>query len=132
MPTPGLFVVFSKPTSDDPEVVEAFNTWYDNHHVPESLLLPGFVKGRRFKLAEKQLLPGKATAPGFDYVAIYELDDIDKVPDAQALMPKLAEVSTAPEYFSPALDLDSVRAFIFEQIADIDQPALLPEGVEFP
>jgi hypothetical protein len=127
----GLFVVFSKPTSDDPEVVEAFNEWYDNHHVPDSLLLPGFVKGRRFKLAETQLLPSKATAPGFDYVAIYELDDIDKVPDAQALLPKLAEVSTAPEYFSPALDLDSVRAFIFEQIADIDEPTPLPEGVEF-
>ena len=132
MSTPGLFVVFSKPTSDDPEVVEAFNDWYDNHHVPESLLLPGFVKCRRFKLAEKQLLPGKATDPGFDYVAIYELDDIDKVPDAQALLPKLAKVSTAPEYFSPALDRDSIRSFIFEQIADIDEPAPLPEGIEFP
>jgi hypothetical protein len=93
--------------------------------------MPGFVRGRRYKLAEHQLLPSKATAPGFDYVAIYEIDDIDRVPEARALLPKLAEVSTAPEYFSPALDLDSVKAFIFEEIADITKPTPLPDGVEF-
>ncbi len=127
----GLFVVFSKPTSDEPEVVAAYDKWYDEHHIPDSLLLPGFVRGRRYKLAETQLLPGKATAPGFDYVTIYELEDVDRVPDAQALLPKLAEVTTAPEYFSPALDLDSVKAFIFEELSDIDEPTPLPEGVEF-
>jgi hypothetical protein len=126
----GLFVVFSKPTSDDPEVVAAYDEWYDNHHVRDSLLLPGFIRGRRYKLSETQLLPPMATAPGFDYVAIYEIDDLEKVPDAQALLPKLAEVSTAPEYFSPALDRSSVKAFIFEEIADISEPTELPDGVE--
>jgi len=131
MPRKGIFVVLSRPTSDAAEDVAAYNRWYDEHHVPDSLLLPGFVKGRRFKLAEEQLLPGKATDPGFDYVAIYEIDDLDRVPDARTLLPKLAEVSTAPELFSPALDAASVRAFVFEQIADIEEPTPLADGVVF-
>jgi hypothetical protein len=128
MPRKGLFVVFSRPASDDPEVVAAYNKWYDENHIPDSLLMPGFVRGRRYKLADVQLLPGKSTAEGFDYVSIYELDDIDKVPEAQALLPKLAQISV--EFLSPALDSDSVRAFIFEQLSDITEPTVLPDGVE--
>jgi hypothetical protein len=127
VPRKGLYLVFSRPVSDDPEVVAAYERWYDEVHVAEALLLPGFVRGRHCRLAELQLLPGKATAPGFDYVTVYEVDDIDKIPEAQALLPKLAEVST--ELFSPAMDRDSVRSFVFEQLSDITEPAVLPEGV---
>jgi hypothetical protein len=123
----GIFMVISRPRS--PEEEATYNTWYDEHHVPDSLLLPGFVKGRRFKLADTQLLPGRATEPGFDYVAIYELDDIDLVPDAQALLPKVAEISG--EFMSAAMDPDSVKAFIYEQIFETTEPTPLPEGVEF-
>jgi hypothetical protein len=128
MPRKGIFLVLSRPNS--PEEEEAYNTWYNEHHVPDSLLMPGFVKGRRFKLADQQLLPSKATDPGFDYVALYDIDDIDLVPQAQKLLPRLAEISA--EFMSPAMDPASVRAFIFEQILETDQPTELPEGVDFP
>jgi hypothetical protein len=128
MPRKGIFLVLSRPQSELPDVVAAYNKWYDEHHVPDSLLLPGFIKGRRFKLADEHLLPGKATDPGFEYLAIYEIDDIDLVPDARTVLPKLAEIST--EFLSPALDGDSVRAFIFEQIAEIDEATPVPEGVD--
>ncbi len=46
MARPGIFLVLSRPTS--PEQEDEFNRWYDEHHVPDALLLPGFVSGRRF------------------------------------------------------------------------------------
>jgi hypothetical protein len=122
----GIFLALSRPQSAEDDA--AYNKWYDEHHVPDSLLMPGFVKGRRFKLATEQLLPHRATDPGFEYVTIYELDDIDRVPDAREMLPKLAEISA--EWRSPGLDNDSVRAFIFELISDIDEPTAVPEGVD--
>lgn len=123
----GIFMALSRPTT--PEQEAEYNEWYDNHHVPDTLLLPGFVRGRRFKLADNQLLPLRPTEPGFDYVVIYEVTDIDKIPDAQALMPKLAEVSGADPFISPAIDSENMRAFVFEQILDCDEPTELPEGM---
>jgi hypothetical protein len=128
VPRKGVFLVLSRPSSETPEGVAAYNAWYDEHHVPDSLLLPGFVKARRFKLAGEQLLPGKATDAGFDYVALYEVDDIDRIPEARALMPKLAQAF--PQFFSPAIDSATMRAFVFEQIAEIDEPNPLPDGVD--
>lgn len=126
MPRKGIFLALSRPKS--PEDDAAYNKWYDEHHVPDSLLMPGFVKGRRFKLATEQLLPHRATDSGFEYVTIYELDDIDRVPEARDMLPELAEFSA--EWRSPGIDHDSVRAFIFELISDIDEPTAVPEGVE--
>jgi len=130
MSRPGLFVVFSKPTATDPDTLAAYHRWYDEVHGRDSLLLPGFVSGRRFKLADEQLLPAKAAGEGFDFLAIYELDDVTKVPEARALMPALAGVSS--EFASPAMDFASVKAFIFEQISSITEPTELPPGVTFP
>jgi hypothetical protein len=122
----GIFLALSRPKS--PEDDAAYNKWYDEHHVPDSLLMPGFVKGRRFKLATEQLLPHRATDPGFEYVTIYELDNIDQVPEARELLPRLEEIST--EWRSPGLDPDSVRAFIFEQVSEVTEPTPIPEGVD--
>ncbi|BBY38028.1 hypothetical protein MMAN_21620 [Mycobacterium mantenii] len=121
----GIFLVVSRPTSPEDDV--EFNRWYNEHHVPDSLLLPGFVRARRFRLAKEQLLPERATAPGFEYVTIYEIDDVDLVPDARALLPRLMGVSA--QFFTDALDRDTMRAFVFEQVADIDEPTVLPDGV---
>lgn len=126
MPKKGVFVTLSRPKSEEDDA--AYNKWYDEHHVPDSLLMPGFVKGRRFKLATEQLLPHRATDAGFEYLTIYELDDIDLVPEAREILPRLEQIST--EWRSPGLDHESVRAFIFEQISDIDQPTVIPEGVQ--
>jgi hypothetical protein len=128
MPRPGIFLVLSRPSSDTPAALEAYHRWYDEHHAPDALHLPGFVKARRFKLADEQLLPSKASDAGFDFVALYEVDDVDRIPAARALMPQLAE--TFPEFFSPVVDSVTMRAFVLEQISEIDEPNPLPQGVE--
>ena len=123
----GIFLVVTRPRSAEEEA--AYNKWYDETHARDTLLLPGFIKARRFKLAKEQLIPPKATAPDFDYVAIYEVEDVDRIPEARALMPRLVELSA--EFMSPAVDTDKTRAFIYEEIAEIDEPTVLPEGVQF-
>jgi hypothetical protein len=62
----GVFVVRTRPTDWHDE---DFNRWYDEVHVPEVLLVPGFVSARRFRSADG------------DYLAVYELeaDDLDAV-----------------------------------------------------
>ena len=54
-----------------------YNDWFDKHHLPELLDIPGFVAGQRFTLSEAQRAP--APYP-FKYMAIYEIetDDIAK------------------------------------------------------
>jgi hypothetical protein len=121
----GIFLVLSRPTSPEDEV--EFNRWYDENHVPDSLLLPGFVKARRFRLSPEQLLPDRATDPGVAYVTIYEIDDVDRIPEARSLLPKVMGVSA--QFFTTTLDRDSLRAFVFDQIADIDEATPLPDGM---
>lgn len=123
----GIFLVLSRPTS--PEQEAEYERWYDDHHIPDSLLLPGFVSGRRFKLADEQLLPVRPTEPGFDYVTIYEVDDVDAIPAARELMPKLAAVSGADPFISPAMDSENMRSFILEEVFGTEDPTSLPEGV---
>lgn len=126
--SPGVFLVLSRPSADTPEGVEAYHRWYDEHHVPESLHLPGFVRARRFRLADEQLVPGRAADPGFAYAALYEIDDIAAIPAARERMPDLAAIF--PHFFSPAIDSATMRAFVLEQIAVIDEANPLPAGLE--
>lgn len=46
---------------------EAFNAWYDEHHVPGMLEYPAVVSGRRYRQ-----LSGD---DGFQYMAVYEFTD---------------------------------------------------------
>ena len=59
-----LMVVFMEPEA---EVEEEFNEWYNVYHVPERLMVPGFLGARRFKLCEGE--------GALRYLAIYELED---------------------------------------------------------
>jgi hypothetical protein len=123
----GIFLVLSRPAS--PEQEAEYNAWYNDHHIPDALLLPGFRSGRRFKLADEQLMPVRATEPGFNYVALYEVDDLDQIPRAAQLMPKLASVSRAEHFISPAMDSANMRAFVFEEIFECAEPSPLPDGL---
>jgi hypothetical protein len=51
-----------------------FNAWFDNHHVPEVLQVPGFVSAERFRLAEEQRTPGPHP---YSHVTVYELETDD-------------------------------------------------------
>lgn len=43
----------------------AFNTWYNDVHIPELLTLPGFLSAERFR----------QVGPGIRYLALYRLSD---------------------------------------------------------
>ena len=45
------FVVFTNPVAGKED---EFNDWYNRHHIPDVLNVPGIVSGHRFKLADTQ------------------------------------------------------------------------------
>jgi len=63
MPAKGNAVLFSEMTPPD-DGEDAFNTWYDSHHMPHHVKgVPGFRSGQRYK-----------SPAGPHYLAVYELD----------------------------------------------------------
>src|SRR5579871_3736076 len=90
MPDNNLFFALSNasPGRDD-----AFNEWYDRHHireVPEFYL--GFMIGRRYRLAPVQRTgDGAGTPCPWEYLAIYQLDPAIAVADVHASVASPAE-----------------------------------------
>lgn len=62
-----LWIVF---TNSEPGRDDEFNAWYDEHHVPEILTVPGFAWGQRLQLHPDQR-PGQAPPP-WKYAVLYE------------------------------------------------------------
>jgi hypothetical protein len=71
-----IVTVFNAKEGRDDE----FNDWYSNAHMPQSLHVPGFVSGQRFKLSKEQR---EGSTPQWQYLAIYEVetDDLQGVID---------------------------------------------------
>ena len=124
----GIFLVLSSPSSNTPEGIAAFHEWYEGAHAPEVLNLPGWLSARRFRIADEQLVPLRPIDPAFQFVALYELDDVACIPDSRALMGKLAQIY--PDFFSPTNDSANMRAYVLEQIFETSTPTPLPEGTE--
>jgi hypothetical protein len=59
------------------ELETDFNRWYDTSHVPNLLRVPGYLSGRRFRLADHAALVHLHMQPR--YLALYEVEH-DKVP----------------------------------------------------
>jgi hypothetical protein len=59
-----LLVVFMEPVAG---TEEKFNRWYNEHHVPERVSVPGIHGARRYELCEGE--------GAIKYLAIYELED---------------------------------------------------------
>jgi hypothetical protein len=58
-----LLVVFMEPVAG---TEDKFTRWYNEHHVPERVSVPGIHGARRYELCEGE---------GTKYLAIYELED---------------------------------------------------------
>jgi hypothetical protein len=98
--------VFTQPASG--QEVE-YNRWYTDQHLGDVLRVPGFVSAQRYHLTQGD---GPAPAP---YLAVYEFesDDVNRTLGA------LAERAGTPEMpVSPALDLTTVKTFVYEVISD--------------
>ena len=65
----GAFIVMAKV---DPKQEAAFNSWYDEDHMPKALnRFPGVISGRRYKITDG--------GDGYNYMAIYEFETYAKV-----------------------------------------------------
>jgi hypothetical protein len=104
----------------DPEREAEFDRWYDDVHIPATLRLPGFVRARRFRLAEEQTAPHLAEPLGFRYLVIYEVD-VDQIPAVRAALPGL--VASTEGFSGTTIDPHHMRVAVFEQLSDIERPA---------
>ena len=71
----GFHIVFNAPVAGKET---EFNAWYDNHHLPDMLTIPGFVSGQRGKAPAFLPPPAQTESP---YVAIFRF-----VPDNLAAL----------------------------------------------
>jgi hypothetical protein len=95
------FVVLTNPTAGKED---EFNRWYDEVHVPEVLMVPGFTGASRLRL-----VPGEDPQPAHRYLALYEIDS----DDPQAVLTELQRRVTAGEIaMTDALDMN-VSANLF-------------------
>jgi hypothetical protein len=93
-----LLVVFMEPKA---EVEGEFNAWYNQHHVPERVSVPGILNARRFELCEGD--------GAFKYLAIYELED-ESVLDGEAYL-ELRAKSTPMNFERP-----QVQRLVYRQV----------------
>ena len=99
--------VFLNPVEDrDAE----FNTWYDEHHVPDAMTLPGWKTAQRFKAGPHYM--GR-DAPG-KYMALY---DIEAESLEKAL--EVASEGTARFHVSDAVDIASAHAVPLTPISPV-------------
>jgi hypothetical protein len=92
-----LLVVFMEPKAG---TEEKFNEWYNQHHVPERVSVPGILNARRFALCEGE---------GIKYLAIYELED-ESVLHSDTYL-ELRESSTPMNFERP-----KVQRLVYRQV----------------
>jgi hypothetical protein len=98
-------------TCAEPSVLDDFQRWYDEEHLPMLLACKGILSARRFACAEP-------SEEGFEFIAIYQLEDAD--------VPMTSEVMAAgqPTPWRKRLG-DQMRAHfqVYEALAQVSPPA---------
>jgi len=90
-----------------------FNEWYDQHHVPDVINVPGFVSGQRFKLSDAQF--GGEASKQYKYLALYEIETDDLAATIKELK---ARGGTPDIVASDAIDGRKVATYMFTQIRE--------------
>ena len=90
-----------------------FNEWYDKHHVPDVINVPGFVSGQRFKLAECQF--GGEASKAYGYLALYEIETDDIASTIKELKARGGTADITP---SDAIDGKRVATYMFTPIKE--------------
>lgn len=103
------FVVFTNPVAGKED---EFNAWYNNHHVPDVLNVPGFVSGQRFCLADTQF--SREERPR-KYLALYEIETNDIEGTLKELRKRGGTADIVP---SDAIDMQNVSTFIVTPVAE--------------
>ena len=84
-----------------------FNAFYNQHHAPEVVAIPGFTRAQRMELAR----PTAASIPPTKYLALYWASTADPVG-----VQKAATVAQATFTTSPAFDRQATRGYTFRAI----------------
>lgn len=104
------FIVMTNPV----EGKEAeYNDWYNTHHVPDVLNIPGFVSAQRFCLAETQM--GRGQSRPHKYLALYEIETDDLAGTLKELRARGGTPEIVP---SDAIDMKNVATFVFSPVAE--------------
>jgi len=102
------YVVFTAPAAGQDD---AYNDWYDNHHLAEVLEVEGFVAAQRFKIVETD----HNTQPASRYLAIYEIE----ADDPKTVLDRLVEIGTGGGMvISDALDRASAKTILYQPIGE--------------
>lgn len=112
----GIYYALTNPTSADVE--DAYNDWYTTVHTPDTLMLPGVVRGSRFRRPEPAVT-GDPDRGEQRYLAKYEIENVNQVVHANEAMPWMADVSV--ELRSSAFSGPSVRGFTFAVVTQLPQ-----------
>jgi len=92
---------------------DAFNQWYDTHHIPDVINVPGFISGQRFKLADSQF--GGEASKAFKYLAVYEIETDDIAGTIKELQTRGGTVDITP---TDAIDMKNVATYMFTPIRE--------------
>ena len=104
------FVVMTNPTAGKED---EFNEWYNTHHIPDVLNVPGFVSAQRFGIAEAQM--GGEKSGAYKYLALYEIE----TDDIAGVLKELRARAGTPEIVpSDAIDMKNVASFVFTPVAE--------------
>ncbi len=102
------YIVFTQPK---PGQEEAYNDWYDNHHLADVLAVEGFVAAQRFKIVELD----SNSQPASRYLAIYEIE----ADDPKTVIDRLVAVGTGGGMvMTDALDRDSAETILYQPIGE--------------
>jgi hypothetical protein len=105
--------IFLALTNPVPGKEAEFNDWYDKHHVPDVINVPGFVSGQRFKLADAQF--GGEASKQYRYLALYEIETDDIATTIKELRARGGTPDIVP---SDAIDMKVVATYMFTPIRE--------------
>lgn len=91
---------------------DAFNKWYDKHHLIDVINVPGFVSTRRFRLVPTQVQFNTAT-PAYRYLALYEIETDDVAASLQEIVNRAGGVDMMT---IDAIDMSGLSAPRYEEI----------------
>jgi len=110
----GFHIVFNAPVAGKDA---AFNRWYDTHHLPDMLTIPGFVSGERGTSHQVKSMGGPPEPP---YVAIFRFVPDDLAALSQRFSAAVPHMEMEPVMamadgytflpHGPVLDGDTIRA----------------------
>jgi hypothetical protein len=106
------FVVYTRPKS--PEREDEYNKWYDETHIPQLRMLPGFTGARRYKRSRTTTGPEGVDSSLPEYMAIYDLE----ADDLQAVFDGLSRaVAGGTIHIADVVQTDPLpRAGVYEEL----------------